>query len=89
MKVLSEEERDRLTDNIAGDLIGAEDNVQSRAVASFATVDESYGRMVGEKLNKLRKEMQGEEKKSTQPACPFKAADLSPPREIPNKSNGH
>lgn len=84
MKVLSREERERLTDNIAGDLIGAEDFIQTRAVANFTAVDASYGRMVADKLAKLKKERARAAPKSSSTS---KAAVLSPPRSVPNKSN--
>lgn len=52
-KVLSRDERERLTDNISGNLINAEEFLQQRAVAMFAAVDKNYGKMIQDKLLKL------------------------------------
>eukprot|EP01041_Mallomonas_annulata_P000506 gene506-972_t len=53
-EVLSADARERLTDNIAGHLINAQDFLQDRAVANFSQVHEKYGSMIREKLNKLK-----------------------------------
>mmetsp|Transcript_3235 Transcript_3235/g.4455 ORF Transcript_3235/g.4455 Transcript_3235/m.4455 type:complete len:526 (+) Transcript_3235:62-1639(+) len=53
-RVLGPEERERLTDNIAGSLIGAQDFLQQRVVANFAAADQQYGKMVKDKLQKLK-----------------------------------
>jgi len=54
-KTLGAAERERLTDNIAGNLVNAEKFIQQRAIAMFATVDANYGQMVQEKVAKLSK----------------------------------
>jgi len=54
-KTLGAAERERLTDNIAGNLVNAEKFIQQRAIAMFATVDATYGQMVQEKVAKLSK----------------------------------
>ena len=53
-KVLSEQERTRLVDNIAGHLINAAEFIQQRAVENFGKCDEEYGRRLREALNRLR-----------------------------------
>jgi len=58
-EVLSAEERERLTDNIAQHLFAAAEFIQDRAVANFAAADAQYGDMVRAKLHKLR-EMKAE-----------------------------
>ena len=52
--VLTAEERERLTDNIAGHLSQAQDFLQVRAVANFAAADANYGRMIKQKLDRLK-----------------------------------
>ena len=42
-KVLSAAERERLTDNIAGNLAGAQEFIRRRAIANFAAADAQYG----------------------------------------------
>jgi catalase len=77
-KVLTAEERERLTDNIAGSLVGAQDFIQARAIANFAAVDADYGRMVKQKVEKAKRTRAA----GAKPA--FKATPkLSPPRDAP------
>jgi catalase len=52
--VLNAQERERLTENIAGNLIQAQEFLQRRAVANFAAADANYGRMIQEKLDRLK-----------------------------------
>ena len=80
-KVLSADQRDRLTSNIAGNLVNAQNFIQKRAIANFAAVDASYGRMVQEKVNRLARD--------TKPSAPSKmpAAPLNPPRSCPYKTS--
>ncbi len=74
-RVLSDAERERLTDNIVGSLVNAQDFLQERAIANFASVDAVYGRMVSEKLAAL--------KQMTKKALPKShAAPLNPPRVV-------
>ena len=82
--MLGPAERERLTDNIAGNLSGAQEFLQARAVANFAAVDAEYGRMIQTKLDRIKAS-----KSKAKPAgsrCPHAAA-LSPSRPIPGKSN--
>jgi len=57
--VLSAAERERLTDNIAGHLINAQEMLQDRAVANFSMADANYGRMIREKLVRLKASKKG------------------------------
>jgi catalase len=77
-KVLNPQERERLTDNIAGTLSQAQDFIQKRAIANFAAADSTYGRMISDKIEKIKN-------KSNPSALNFKkaAAALSPPRKGP------
>lgn len=80
-KVLGPAERDRLTDNIAGNLVNAEEFIQQRAIAMFAAVDAAYGRAVQEKVARNKA-------KGGQRAAAKAAAPLNPPRRLGNV-NGH
>lgn len=85
-KVLSPAERERLTDNIAGNLVNAQEFIQVRAVANFAAADSTYGKMLKQKLEKLKaakKKQQQQTSKKKEPA----AAKLNPPRVVPNPSH--
>ncbi|XP_075692888.1 catalase-like [Rhinoderma darwinii] len=53
LEVLSEEERQRLCENIAESLAGAQLFIQKRAVKNFTDVDPDYGRRVLAELDKL------------------------------------
>ncbi len=76
-KVLSAPERERLTDNIAGNLVGAQDFIQKRVISVFAAVDANYGRMVSDKVNKIKVANSRKRKASAK-----KAAPLNPPRSV-------
>ena len=54
-KVLSEDERQRLCENIGGHLCGARREVQERMVKVFEKVDKDYGRRVAAELMKHNK----------------------------------
>ena len=83
--VLGPAERERLTDNIAGNLSGAQEFLQARAVANFAAVDAEYGRMIQTKLDRIKA---SKAKAPVARKCPHAAAAaLSPPRSVPGKSN--
>ena len=73
--VLGPQERERLTDNIAGSLIDAQEFLQKRAVANLSAIDANYGRMVQTKVQKLKAQ-----KKARAAAKP--AAPLNPPRQV-------
>lgn len=79
-QVLNDAARERLTDNVAGALVGAQDFIQERAIANFNAVDAKYGKMVRAKLDKLKKSTVKKKKAATK-------AILSPPRSIPKKAN--
>ena len=77
-KVLSEEERERLTSNIAGHLENASEMIRVRAISNFACVDPRYGKMIHDKVQILLKEnggVVGDRKR--------KVAPLNPPRDVP------
>ncbi len=73
--VLSAAERERLTDNIAGNLIGAQEFIQKRAIANFAAADAGYGQMVKAKVDKIKAKGKAIARASA-------AAPLNPPRNI-------
>jgi catalase len=75
--VLTVAERERLTDNIAGNLVNAKEFLQKRAVANFAAADANYGKMIQLKLTKLKALKKGKASSSS-------ARPLNPPR---TKSN--
>ena len=79
-KVLSDEEKDRLTDNIAGHLVNAQEFLQTRAIANFAAADKNYGRLIKEKIEVLKNKQSSDESYQT-------ANPLSPARVVPGKSN--
>lgn len=79
-KVLSEAERERLTDNIAGHLVAAQEFLQTRAIANFAAADANYGRAIKQKVEALRKKQQQGQKAAAK-TCP--RAKLSPARTVP------
>jgi catalase len=70
-KVLKEDEKDRLTTNIAGSLAGAYDFIQKRAIANFAAVDANYGRMIKEKVEKLNMQKGGGDNNNNNNTCPY------------------
>lgn len=76
-KVLSQQERERLTDNIAGSLSQAQDFIQKRAIANFAAADSTYGRMISDKIEKIK----GKSNPSSVLNFKKAAAALSPPRK--------
>ena len=76
-KVLNGEERDRLTSNIAGHMVNASEPIRIRAISNFACVDPMYGKMIGEKIQKLIQEGQGNSMPRQR-----KAAPLNPERNV-------
>ena len=48
--VLSEEERDRLTSNIAGHVCNAKPEIQKKVVEMFSKCDPDYGARIAKKL---------------------------------------
>ena len=79
-KVLNTDAKDRLTSNIADNLVNAQDFLQKRAIANFAACDAQYGRMVAEKVERLKAEA-----KRAPPTKKPAAAPLNPPRQCPYK----
>ncbi|XP_076063680.1 catalase isoform X2 [Oratosquilla oratoria] len=57
-KVLNEDERQRLMENIAGHLVNAQDFLQDRAINNFTQVDRAYGDGIRQKINRLKKARQ-------------------------------
>jgi catalase len=55
-KTLDEGARQRLVDNIAGNLVNAAEFIQQRQVENFTKCDEQYGRRLREALDKLKKQ---------------------------------
>ncbi|KAG5177531.1 catalase [Tribonema minus] len=76
--VLTEEDREQLTDNIAGNLSGAQEFIQQRAISNFAAADADYGRRIAQKIAAIRRAPA----KKTAEAAP---APLNPPRSVPPK----
>jgi len=54
-RVLSPVEKERLTDNIAGNLVNAQEFIQLRAIANFSAADADYGRSIQRKIDALKK----------------------------------
>lgn len=82
-KVLNVAERDRLTDNIAGNLVNAKEFLQKRAVANFSAADANYGRMIQQKLLVLQKAKNN----ATKTRAGTKPNKLNPPRQVKSMSN--
>lgn len=53
-RVLKCDAKERLTDNIAGNLVNAQEFLQDRVIANFAAADKTYGKMVKDKVLRLR-----------------------------------
>lgn len=53
-EVLSEEEKDRLTSNIAGNLSGAQEFIQKRVIANFSAADADYGARIARKISAIK-----------------------------------
>lgn len=79
--VLDGPARERLTDNIAGNLVNAQEFLQQRAISNFAAVDAQYGRMIQDKINRIK--TNGHAKKAGKP----QPAPLNPPRHVAGKSS--
>ncbi|CAM9332969.1 unnamed protein product [Choristocarpus tenellus] len=80
-KTLCADARERLTDNIAGAMAGAQEFIQKRAIANFAAADADYGRMIAQKVQKINN--------STSTSRPKpKPKPLNPPRTIPKAYSG-
>jgi len=81
-KVLGPAERERLTDNIAGSLSQAQDFIVKRAIANLSAVDANYGRMVQQKVARIK----ATKKPAAAPRPTTMAAPLNPPRSVPTLS---
>jgi len=81
--VLTSAERERLTDNIANNLINAQEFLQIKAIANFAVVDANYGKMIKTKLEIIKKAK--DKTKGVGVKSSTGAADLSPKRIVPSK----
>ncbi|CAM9571808.1 unnamed protein product [Pylaiella littoralis] len=75
-RTLDEGGRQRLTDNIAGALSGAQEFIQKRAIANFAAADADYGRLISEKVKAIAR---GGGNTASRAA----PAPLNPPRTVP------
>lgn len=53
-EVLDDGARDRLTSNIAGHLVNAQEFIQERAIANFSQVDPAYGELIQTKIRRLK-----------------------------------
>jgi catalase len=83
-RVLSPAEKERLTDNIAGNLSGAQEFLQQRAIANFAAADAEYGRSIQRKLDAIKKAKAG--KLPPNKKASVESSMLSPPRTVPKSS---
>jgi catalase len=79
-RILTADERERLTDNIAGHLHQAQPFIRKRVIQNLAAADASYGEMVADKVAAILAKKQGQQPKSLQDRRP---APLNPPRIIP------
>lgn len=52
--MLNEVERQRLVENIANHMIGAQDFIQERAIKNFAQADPEYGANIRRALDKIK-----------------------------------
>ncbi|KAK1942799.1 Catalase [Phytophthora citrophthora] len=75
-KVLDDEARERLTDNVATSLVNASKPVQERTLKNFKDVDEHYARRVKEKMSHML-----EAKHATPNSKKRITAPLNPPRK--------
>jgi catalase len=78
--VLSREERERLTDNIAGHLCDVQPFIRKAAIRNFSRVDPIYGQMIEAKIERILVNRPSESKPKA-----F-VAKLNPPRAIPTKN---
>uniref|UniRef100_A0A7S2V427 Catalase n=1 Tax=Fibrocapsa japonica TaxID=94617 RepID=A0A7S2V427_9STRA len=79
-QVLDAAARERLTDNIAGHMVEAQEFLQKRAIANFAAAHPEYGAKIAEKIAILNA--------SRKPSGPRPAAaPLNPPRAVMAKGN--
>ncbi|OQS06900.1 catalase [Thraustotheca clavata] len=72
-QVLKEDERTRLVNNIAGNLVNAKPFIRERAIANFAAADKEYGQRIAQKVQELLR------KNAATPKAPA-PAPLNPPR---------
>lgn len=78
--VLTADERERLTDNVAGHLCSAQPFIRRRVIQNLSAVDPNYGRMVSNKVDAIL----NDKSRSSMPLLIKKAASpLSPPRNVP------
>jgi catalase len=76
--VLSAAEKTRLVDNIAGNLIQAQEFIQDRAIQNFSACDPEYGRLIRKKIQALKLQP------SSSSILPRpQPAALNPPRTVP------
>lgn len=58
VQVLSKQDKENLTTNIAEHLAGAQEFIQKRAVGNFAKADPVYGKMIQDKIDKINAKKQ-------------------------------
>lgn len=77
-RVLTWEEKERLTDNIASSLADTETFIQQRAIENFRKADVEYGDRIQEKISCILSS-------KSQTGCSMEhvAAELNPPRVVP------
>jgi catalase len=82
-RVLDEGARARLVDNIAGNLSGAMEAIQKRAIANFAAADADFGRRIAAKVRVIA----SQKPSASSGAAGGAAAPLNPPRPVPKLGN--
>ncbi|CAN0235418.1 unnamed protein product [Ascophyllum nodosum] len=89
-RVLDEGARQRLTDNIAGALVGAQEFIQKRAIANFAAADADYGRLISEKVKAITAASTdaGDDVDGPNGAMRPTPQPLNPPRTVPKPYAG-
>jgi len=83
--VLDRPARERLTSNIAGNIVNVKsDVIRLRAIANFVAVDPLYGRMISDKVKKLQEERSKEAAADVVSSSKVKknVAPLNPPRTV-------
>ena len=85
--ILGEGERDRLTSNIAGHMVGASEAIRIKAISNFAAVDAEYGKMISTKIDNLIRK--GHKVKKRRNAAPLNPTRSVPPGDKPTCPFGY
>lgn len=80
-KILNDEEKDRLTSNIAGHMVNASEAIRTRAIANFACVDPMYGKLISDKIKDL---IATNGDSGSRQRIERKVAPLNPERNVPS-----